>query len=145
MNLKSTKLQPSLKGKIHGNILPSKLQIINPWLLLVCFFMLPFQGQAFDFSGLSTKKRKDNFFQRTFITLKATVTKNLLENESAVVSMNMALMPETIGGVIFRDFQNDGIIGVDDQRFDADELPSCLLYTSPSPRDATLSRMPSSA
>ena len=26
-----------------------------------------------------------------------------------------------------------------------DELNSCLLYTSPSPRDATLSRMPSSA
>ena len=27
----------------------------------------------------------------------------------------------------------------------AHELESCLLYTSPSPRDATLSRMPSSA
>ena len=26
-----------------------------------------------------------------------------------------------------------------------DKLASCLLYTSPSPRDATLSRMPSSA
>ena len=26
-----------------------------------------------------------------------------------------------------------------------DEVPVCLLYTSPSPRDATLSRMPSSA
>ena len=25
------------------------------------------------------------------------------------------------------------------------DLPDCLLYTSPSPRDATLSRMPSSA
>ena len=28
---------------------------------------------------------------------------------------------------------------------DAEQLNSCLLYTSPSPRDATLSRMPSSA
>ena len=27
----------------------------------------------------------------------------------------------------------------------ADSLDTCLLYTSPSPRDATLSRMPSSA
>ena len=27
----------------------------------------------------------------------------------------------------------------------ADEIKTCLLYTSPSPRDATLSRMPSSA
>ena len=26
-----------------------------------------------------------------------------------------------------------------------ESFPSCLLYTSPSPRDATLSRMPSSA
>ena len=26
-----------------------------------------------------------------------------------------------------------------------DQLKACLLYTSPSPRDATLSRMPSSA
>ena len=45
------------------------------------------------------------------------------------------------------------IIGVDSdinatalQEVDvAREVPSCLLYTSPSPRDATLSRMPSSA
>ena len=29
------------------------------------------------------------------------------------------------------------------QRYDEDQI--CLLYTSPSPRDATLSRMPSSA
>ena len=28
---------------------------------------------------------------------------------------------------------------------EADRFTSCLLYTSPSPRDATLSRMPSSA
>ena len=27
----------------------------------------------------------------------------------------------------------------------ADQISTCLLYTSPSPRDATLSRMPSSA
>ena len=30
-------------------------------------------------------------------------------------------------------------------RFFKPEAPPCLLYTSPSPRDATLSRMPSSA
>ena len=33
-------------------------------------------------------------------------------------------------------------IDKEEQRFDTD---ACLLYTSPSPRDATLSRMPSSA
>ena len=30
-------------------------------------------------------------------------------------------------------------------RFDINHPDTCLLYTSPSPRDATLSRMPSSA
>ena len=36
--------------------------------------------------------------------------------------------------------------GIDDLENDVEELFSdCLLYTSPSPRDATLSRMPSSA
>ena len=43
----------------------------------------------------------------------------------------------------------DGILSSLTEKLDADtinKLPdSCLLYTSPSPRDATLSRMPSSA
>ena len=30
-------------------------------------------------------------------------------------------------------------------KFTLAKYPNCLLYTSPSPRDATLSRMPSSA
>ena len=34
---------------------------------------------------------------------------------------------------------------VDAYQVEVDELYNCLLYTSPSPRDATLSRMPSSA
>ena len=36
---------------------------------------------------------------------------------------------------------NEGVVIVPDERLDK----FCLLYTSPSPRDATLSRMPSSA
>ena len=36
-------------------------------------------------------------------------------------------------------------IGLIDLRFDDELSETCLLYTSPSPRDATLSRMPSSA
>ena len=43
---------------------------------------------------------------------------------------------------------NDHMIGIDDARpymFKARRPMPCLLYTSPSPRDATLSRMPSSA
>ena len=36
-------------------------------------------------------------------------------------------------------------IGIDTFKVYDDDKKSCLLYTSPSPRDATLSRMPSSA
>ena len=53
------------------------------------------------------------------------------------------------------DPMNPSIPSVDDIMASVDEIPSvddlmssvdtCLLYTSPSPRDATLSRMPSSA
>ena len=41
----------------------------------------------------------------------------------------------------------DGQAGLDMMRSEAPDLVlmDCLLYTSPSPRDATLSRMPSSA
>ena len=37
------------------------------------------------------------------------------------------------------------VSGFDEGDFTYDEYDDCLLYTSPSPRDATLSRMPSSA
>ena len=42
----------------------------------------------------------------------------------------------------FRLIVTDGVFSMDGIVAD---LPGCLLYTSPSPRDATLSRMPSSA
>ena len=37
------------------------------------------------------------------------------------------------------------LIGIFGEEIDYDKFNNCLLYTSPSPRDATLSRMPSSA
>ena len=44
-------------------------------------------------------------------------------------------------------FLSDGIKGTGDvpEWYIADKYKSCLLYTSPSPRDRTRSRMPSSA
>ena len=41
------------------------------------------------------------------------------------------------------EFEN--IMNIVQEEFPIDENTNCLLYTSPSPRDATLSRMPSSA
>ena len=52
-------------------------------------------------------------------------------------------------------FSHDDVIQQDIEKIDREinalergfnvKIPPCLLYTSPSPRDATLSRMPSSA
>ena len=66
-----------------------------------------------------------------------------LEQEGFKISKGLAGIPTAF----IAEFNNGGpVIGILGE-FDA--LPglaqSCLLYTSPSPRDATLSRMPSSA
>ena len=42
-------------------------------------------------------------------------------------------------------FEDEIITAIDGDNVAAALLKACLLYTSPSPRDATLSRMPSSA
>ena len=39
----------------------------------------------------------------------------------------------------------DQVLNLLNQVIETSEISNCLLYTSPSPRDATLSRMPSSA
>ena len=52
------------------------------------------------------------------------------------------LMPDGFNGEI--NYNDDGTINLNGNILEED-LRVCLLYTSPSPRDATLSRMPSSA
>ena len=42
-------------------------------------------------------------------------------------------------------FTSEDVIKYDDEGGEVRQPDACLLYTSPSPRDATLSRMPSSA
>ena len=41
--------------------------------------------------------------------------------------------------------KSEGVISIDEFRTNDGQLNICLLYTSPSPRDKTVSRMPSSA
>ena len=49
------------------------------------------------------------------------------------------------GGEISEFYSKDGRVKLATIVEQFDPYPDCLLYTSPSPRDATLSRMPSSA
>ena len=48
-------------------------------------------------------------------------------------------------GIISNEFKKLGSISVEERKKLASDLNNCLLYTSPSPRDRTRSRMPSSA
>ena len=59
---------------------------------------------------------------------------------------------EMLGDIVFAELpekgsnvEKDGTAGVVESTKAASDVYTCLLYTSPSPRDATLSRMPSSA
>ena len=69
--------------------------------------------------------------------------------ETPVVLMGYANPIERFGYDAFAEASAnagvDGLITVDLPPEEVERLDSCLLYTSPSPRDATLSRMPSSA
>ena len=67
---------------------------------------------------------------------------NLPEGIGVVVSFVAKGSPAEKAGLK----ANDVLTQMDDQLIvNAEQLQTCLLYTSPSPRDATLSRMPSSA
>ena len=69
-------------------------------------------------------------------------------DEIAQVGTISANGDKEIGSMISKAMQkvgNEGVITVEENKGIETELDVCLLYTSPSPRDATLSRMPSSA
>ena len=59
------------------------------------------------------------------------------------------IMADDPGYMVLKDSEYDRLVqdfvAFIENGFDAAQPISCLLYTSPSPRDATLSRMPSSA
>ena len=76
------------------------------------------------------------------------LAKSILANSSFSHAANKKLLEATDArsldsGLQWEVMENEGVGPDMKQRIDA--FMSCLLYTSPSPRDATLSRMPSSA
>ena len=65
--------------------------------------------------------------------------RRMLAGDVPLGEADAAEVPAVVQGVKWEDLNGDGV------RDDGEPGLGCLLYTSPSPRDATLSRMPSSA
>ena len=61
------------------------------------------------------------------------------------VGLGKTHLMHAVGNEILRNEPGKRIVYVHSEKFVSDMVKACLLYTSPSPRDATLSRMPSSA
>ena len=86
------------------------------------------------------------------------VSKKVLKKLSKIHNFDIEIFEELFGGIAYEEYgtpapdktldqckKSDAVLlaCVGDIKYDS--LASCLLYTSPSPRDGLLSRMPSSA
>ena len=80
-----------------------------------------------------------SFIVLTFLSPTPTYTQTIFQEKATEVGINHYFHNGNMmgGGVAVFDFNLDGWEDI--------WINGCLLYTSPSPRDATLSRMPSSA
>ena len=67
-----------------------------------------------------------------------------LEGDIATVGITQHAT-EMLGDIVFAEVPEAGKVVEKEGQAAVVESTNCLLYTSPSPRDATLSRMPSSA
>ena len=72
---------------------------------------------------------------------------NFTSGTDAADAMVYTIASNQVNAIRYLKSQRTLIIGTTGGEYtvDADGTDACLLYTSPSPRDATLSRMPSSA
>ena len=75
-----------------------------------------------------------------FVDAKKILSPNFSEREKNIdlIVLHSISLPEG-------EYDNDNVEDLFTNKLNFDLHSSCLLYTSPSPRDATLSRMPSSA
>ena len=102
-------------------------------------------------SSLSPPQAFDAAVYDRPLLLAKTLPVPVLPNRNAVYVADAILPPEAVNGSRGDDrHRNGGVDGktaadYDSDGRDDDELQVCLLYTSPSPRDRTRSRMPSSA
>ena len=67
------------------------------------------------------------------------------EAEKQSVRDAVAELGALVGSIVVRVTPADARVTLDGRRLEPKDLGTCLLYTSPSPRDRTRSRMPSSA
>ena len=89
------------------------------------------QQKCFDLEQSLTSERSD---KDTILNEKETLSCRLVDLDLMLETMNKEMK-----------VKEDSIVSIQVLRARERERESCLLYTSPSPRDATLSRMPSSA
>ena len=75
----------------------------------------------------------------------ASVVKELLENSIDAKSTEIKVLVKDAGKTIIQIIDNGIGMSKRDVSICFDRHTTCLLYTSPSPRDGLLSRMPSSA
>ena len=97
--------------------------------------------------SLRSKSHKiESAYHKLEQELGRTVTEAEVAKEMELELPAFQKMLADVSGTVMLSLEELGY-GHGEERFKANEsLPStCLLYTSPSPRDATLSRMPSSA
>ena len=91
--------------------------------------------------GARTEKYFDLTGSLTYqtVTVVALLASANLDLRAGLAAGLVVLWAMRLGGFLFARIRKDG----KDGRFD--QMKHCLLYTSPSPRDGLLSRMPSSA
>ena len=120
---------------------------------IVEFYQQTKTGEGPNVENMTQISKNDPLYIRAYETPFAQVLRNLIDNaltfspENGVVSVKAERDGKKIRFVV--DDQGPGIppdnLETIFERFYTQRPKGCLLYTSPSPRDATLSRMPSSA